>query len=217
MPIVSVTGAGPGIGKTAVVEMLLQATHGAHAVRVRVAEEIGKAHAEVVSEAGFYFLPDEEASDHAAEIERLKNAGAAGVSVLLAMPHGLEAGLTVLTSRLPRGADLIVEGNGYLWARRADLAIMVIGAGPSGKGLVRVRQSVREIFPKIDIWTWNTRTDAHEEGFFEFPQALVRMGFTGTVSNAADFHDVKPHVANYAGNMAFIDCIRNRLSGRGRR
>jgi hypothetical protein len=211
MAIVCVSGAGPGIGKTAVMEMLLGATHGAHAARVRVADEVPATEAARVAAKGYGLAAVSEAGEGDEESGRLLAAGAQSVTVLMAEPRGLDAGLKAMMGRLPRGADVIVEGNAYLWAREADLAIMVIGAGPSGKGLVRVRQSVREIFPKIHIWTWNTRTDPHDEGFFEFPQALARMGFRESVSNHADYHDVNPRVAAYAGNEPFLDCVRERL------
>jgi len=216
MPIVCVSGAGPEIGKTAVTAMLLAASPGAHAARVRVADEVAAADAALMAEKGYHLVSRDGTGPHDAEAEHLLAAGAKSVTVLLAEPRGLDAGLSAMMARLPRGADLIVEGNAYLWARDADLAIMVIGAGPSGKGLVRVRQSVREIFPKIDIWAWNTRTDPHGEGFFEFPMALARMGFHNAVSNASDYHDVNPLVEDYAGNEAFLDCVRVRLSKRNR-
>jgi hypothetical protein len=211
MPIVSVSGGGPGIGKTAVCEMLLAASHGAHAARVRVADEVPAADAPLVAESGYHLIPPAEAAERDAESRRLLVAGASSVTILLAEPRGLAPGLKALVRRLPPRTDLIVEGNGWLWARDADLAIMVLGAGPSGKGLMRVRPSVREVFPKIHIWAWNTRADPHEEGFFEFPLALARMGFKGSVSNAADYHDVHPYAADYPGNETFLDCVRDRL------
>jgi len=232
MPIVCVTGAGPGIGKTAVATMLLAASPGTHAARVRVADEVAAADAALVAETGYHVVARGEAGTqtapggraspgaagpYEAEVAQLLAAGAKSATVLLAEPRGLDAGLKAMLARLPRGADLIVEGNAYLWAGRADLAIMVIGAGPAGKGLVRVRQSVREIFPKIDIWAWNTRTDPHQEGFFDFPLALAKMGFHNTISNTADYHDVNPLTEEYPGNEAFLECVRERLNGPGRK
>lgn len=88
---------------------------------------------------------------------------------------------------------------------------MVIGPGPSGKGLAPVRPSTRELFGKIDLWTWNTRGDPAAEGFFEFPQALIRMGFQGGVTNRADFHHVNPRETGHEGNRAFLKAMRRRI------
>jgi len=120
----------------------------------------------------------------------------------------LAAGLKALLGRLPPRADLLVEGNAFLWAREADVAVMVIGPGPAGRGLVRVRPAVRELFRKVGIWAWNTRRDPYDEGFFEFPQALARMGFLASVSNRAEFHHVNPHEAGHAGNGPFVETVR---------
>ncbi len=88
---------------------------------------------------------------------------------------------------------------------------MVIGPGPSGKGLGRVKASVRELFQKIDIWAWNTRTDPASEGFFDFPLALAAMGFKEHVSNKADYHHISPLRAGDPSNASFMACVRQTL------
>jgi len=211
MATICIAGVAPGIGKTTVAEMLLGHLDGWHAARVRVADEIHDAHAPRLAEAGFALLryPDETGPD--AELARLVAAGAAQVRTLLAEPRGLAAGIEALADAVPAGGHLLIEGNAYLWAADADLAVMVLGPGPSGKGLVRVRPSVRELFGKIHVWVWSARTQVAEEGFFEFPQALARMGFASAVTNAADFHHVSPGRTDDAGHEAFLEAIRRRL------
>jgi hypothetical protein len=207
MAIVSIAGVARGIGKTAVAEFLLARLEGWHAARVRVADEIPETDAARIGDEGSRVVMD--ADD--AEVRRLHDAGAVSTAVLLAEARGLEAGLDALLAALPRGANILVEGNAFLWARRADLAVMVIGPGPSGKGLAPVRPSTRELFGKIDLWTWNTRGDPAAEGFFEFPQALIRMGFQGGVTNRADFHHVNPVRSNDPANAEFFAAMHDRL------
>jgi len=211
MATICIAGVAPGIGKTAVAEMLLANLDGWHAVRVRVADEIPDVHAPHLAEAGFALLryPDETGPD--AELARLAQAGAVEVRTLMAEPRGLAAGIDTLARAIPVGRHLLLEGNAYLWGADADVAVMVLGPGPTGKGLVRVRPSVRELFGKIDVWVWSTRTEPAAEGFFEFPQALARMGFARAVTNAADFHHVSPGRPDDAGREAFLEALRRRL------
>ncbi|MBL7141211.1 MAG: hypothetical protein ISS74_09915 [Planctomycetes bacterium] len=211
MARICIAGVAPGIGKTTVAEMLLGHLDGWHAARVRVADEIPDAHAPHLADAGYALLryPDETGPD--AELARLVAAGAAGVRTLLAEPRGLTAGIEALADSIPAGGHLLIEGNAYLWAAEADLAVMVVGPGPAGKGLARVRPSVRELFGKIHVWVWSARTEPAEEGFFEFPQALARMGFATAVTNAADFHHVSPGRAGDTGRKAFLEAVRRRL------
>jgi len=219
MAIVCIAGVARGIGKTAVAEFLLarlgneiaavQENRRArwHTARVRVADEIPEADAARIGDEGF--LLDSECDD--AEVRRLRGAGATSAAVLLAEPRGLEAGLDALLAALPHAADILVEGNAFLWARRADLAVMVIGPGPSGKGLAPVRPSTRELVAKIDLWTWNTRGNPAAEGFFDFPQALVRMRIRGGVTNRSDFHHVNPVQGDDAANAEFLAAMHDRL------
>jgi len=211
MATICIAGVAPGIGKTAVAELLLAHLDGWHAVRVRVADEIPDAHAPHLADAGFALLryPDETGPD--AELARLADAGATQVHTLPAEPRGLAAGIDALTRAVPDGSHILIEGNAYLWAADADVAVMVLGPGPAGKGLARVRPSVRELFGKIDVWVWSTRTEPSEEGFFEFPQALARMGFARAVTNAADFHHVSPGRSDDAGREQFLSAVRRRL------
>ena len=207
MAIVCIAGVARGIGKTAVAEFLLARLEGWHAARVRVADEIPDADAARISDDGYLLLT--ETDD--AESRRLLAAGAATAAVLLAEARGLAAGLARLLKSLPEGTNLLIEGNAFLWARRADLAVMVIGPGPSGKGLAPVRPATRELFGKIDLWTWNTRGDPAAEGFFEFPQALIQMGFQGGVTNRADFHHVNPVRSDAPANAEFLAAMHDRL------
>jgi len=211
MAVISIAGLAPGIGKTAVAEMLLGHLSGWHAARVRVADEIAEADADRLGDTGYALLlhPDETKAD--AELDRHLAAGAASARLLLAEPRGLAAGLADLARSVPEGGHLIAEGNAYLWAAEADLAIMVVGPGPSGKGLARVQRSVRELFGKIDVWVWNARTDPAEEGFFDFPLALGRMGLGPAVSNRADFHPVNPTRPDDPAGRPFLDAVRSRL------
>jgi len=207
MAIVCIAGMGPGIGKTAVTELLIGAFPGAVAARVRVGEEIAPDDAGLLAETGYHLTASSTSGGSESEVNRFLAAGAREVRVLLAEPRGLEAGLAAMLSNVPAGTHLVVEGNGYLWARSADAAVMVIGPGPSGKGLGRVQSSARELFEKITIWAWNTRRDPASEGFFEFPQALARMGFRETVSNRTDFHHVNPRKVRHGGNRAFLESV----------
>jgi len=209
--VISIAGVAPGIGKTAVAEMLLGHLEGWHAARVRLADEIGEADADRLGEPGYALLSRPDGTRREAELERLLAAGAASARVLLAEPRGLAAGLTDLARSVPEGGHLLVEGNAYLWAAEADLAIMVVGPGPSGRGLPRVRRSVRELFGKIDVWLWNTRRNPAEEGFFDFPLALGRLGFGPAVSNRADFHHVNPRRPDDPAGPPFLDAVRARL------
>ena len=207
MAIVCIAGVARGIGKTAVAEFLLARLEGWHAARVRVADEIPDADAARIGDEGSRVVMD--ADD--AEVRRLHDAGAVSTAVLLAEARGLEAGIDALLAALPQGANILVEGNAFLWARCADLAVMVVGPGPSGKGLAPVRPATRELLRKIDLWTGNTRGDPAAEGFFEFPQALIRMGFRGGVTNRADFHHVNPVRSDAPANAEFLAAMHDRL------
>ncbi len=215
MAVICVAGVAPGIGKTAVAEMLLDHLPGWHAARVRLpsgeAEAIPVAWAERLADAGYVLAayPGEGPAD--AELDRLLAAGAASARLLVAEPRGLAAGLEALARSVPAGGHLLVEGNAYLWAAEADLAIMVVGPGPSGRGLARVRASARDLFPRIGMWVWNSRGDPAEEGFFEFPQALARMGFREAVSNRADFHAVNALRQDPADRDPLLEAVVRRL------
>jgi hypothetical protein len=210
MAVVCIAGTSEGIGKTAVAELILGAFPGWHAARVRVADELSKADTARLGKATHVILPPSAVSGDA-EAARLLAAGAREAAVLLAQPRGLADGVDALAAGLPSGAHLLVEGNAYLWARTADVSIMVLGPGPSGKGLARVRPSVRELFQKIDIWTWNTRGSPGDEGFFDFPMTLAHMGMGRIVSNQADFHHVNPRESAHSGNEPFLACVRETL------
>jgi hypothetical protein len=210
MAVVCIAGTATGIGKTAVAELLLSEFPGWHAARVRVADELTPTDAAALGDLEHRVIPAPAcASD--GEISRLLAAGARETSLLLAQPRGLADGLAALVRRIPTGDHLLVEGNAWLWAREADVAIMVLGAGPSGKGLGRVKASVRELFGKIDIWAWNTRTDPASEGFFDFPMAMAGMGLGGHISNKADYHHVSPHRDGDPSNASFAQCVRDTL------
>jgi hypothetical protein len=211
MAVISIAGIGPGIGKTAVAEMLLGHLDGWHVARVRVADEIAQGETVDLGDAGFALRAHADLKASDPELDRLRAAGAASVRVLLAEPRGLTAGLAALHRALPDKGNLLAEGNAYLWAAEADLAVMVVGPGPSGKGLARVRRSVRELFGKVDMWVWNTRTNPTEEGFFDFPLALGRLGFGPAISNRADFHHVNPKRADDPAARPFLEAVRARL------
>jgi len=210
MATICIAGAGPGIGKTAVAEFLLAHLEGWFAARVRVGDEVSAAETALLAGAP-YHLRTLETGD--AEVDRLRAAGAQGVTILVAEPRGLEDGLRALRNLLPAGANLLVEGNAFLWAAQADAAVMVIGPGRTGKGLAPVRPSARELFGKVNLWAWNTREDPASEGFFEFPQALARMGFKEVVNNQADYHHVNPRRLTHDGNREFLDAVRERVGG----
>ena len=206
MAIICLAGTAPGIGKTAVAELILARLPGWHAARVRVADEVTGADAALLADADYRILSAETAAKDA-EGRRLLAAGAHGATVLLAQPRGLAEGMKAMLRQVPDGAHLLVEGNAYLWAHDADVSLMVIGPGPSGKGMARAKASVRELFRKIHIWVWNARTDPKAEGFFEFPMALAKMGFKETVSNKADYHHANPLEAGHSGNAPFADAV----------
>jgi len=206
MATICIAGTSPGIGKTSVAELLLARLPGWHAARVRVADEVVGTDAAYLADAD-YRLISSTTSAQDAESARLLAAGAHGATVLLAQPRGLAEGLKAMLAHTPAGAHFLVEGNAYLWGRDADVSIMVIGPGPSGKGMARAKASVRELFRKVNIWVWNSRTDPKAEGFFEFPLALAKMGFTEAVSNKADYHHVNPYKAGDSGNAPFTDAV----------
>jgi len=210
MAIVCIAGTSPGIGKTVVAELLLAHLPGWHAARVRVADEITEAHAAVLGDAEYRLISSTTSAEDA-ESARCLAAGAHGAMTLLAQPRGLAEGLKAMLRQVPAGAHLLVEGNAYLWGCDADVAIMVVGPGPSGKGMARAKPSVRELFCKVNIWVWNSRSDPKAEGFFEFPQALAKMGFTEAVSNKADYHHVNPLEASHSGNAPFAEAVAQAL------
>jgi hypothetical protein len=210
MAVICIAGVAAGIGKTAVAEFLLARLAGWHVARVRVADEMTDADTALLADAPHRLLSAAQVGADA-EGRRFLAAGAGQTHVLLAQPRGLAEGLRALRALVPANANLLVEGNAYLWARQADLAVMVIGPGPSGKGLARVRASVREIFKKIDIWAWNTRRDPLAEGFFDFPMDLGRMGLGAGISNRADYHHVNPRDQAHAGNGPFAQAVRAAL------
>jgi hypothetical protein len=210
MAIVCVAGATQEIGKTAVAEFLLGRFPGWSAARIRVADELSQADTAALADADHRLL-SVTAANADAESARLLAAGAREVMLLLAQPRGLAAGLKAMLARMPADADAVIEGNAFLWGHDADVAIMVIGPGPSGKGLSRVRGSVRELFAKINIWAWNSRRDPGEEGFFDFPIALAKMGFKQAVSNQAEYHHVNPREDGHSGNAPFADAVRQAM------
>jgi hypothetical protein len=213
MAVISIAGASPGVGKTALAEFLLSQLDGWFAARIRVGEEVPEHEAPLVGDAAYRLVAKPELLTADAEVERLRASGAAGAAVLLTEPRGLENGVQELLAWLPKKANLLVEGNAFLWTHRADVTILVLGPRPSGKGLGVVRPSARELFPKIDVWAWNTRGSPADEGFFEFPQALARMGFQGAVDNRADFHHVNPLRPAHEGNGDFLAAVRGRIEG----
>ncbi|MBM4018583.1 MAG: hypothetical protein FJ288_09695 [Planctomycetes bacterium] len=210
MAVICIAGTQAGVGKTAVAEMLLAHLPGWSAARVRVADEMTEADAALLGDAPHRLL-SAEAAGADGDARRLHAAGARQAQVLLAQPRGLEDGLAAMLSGTAAGADLLVEGNAFLWARQADVAVMVIGPGPSGSGVGRVRASARELLGKIAIWAWNARAGTDMSGFFEFPLALARMGFKGAVSNRSEFHHVNPLDAAHAGNAPFIAAVGQAL------
>jgi hypothetical protein len=214
MAIICIAGAGPGVGKTAVAEFLLSQLEGWFAARVRVGDEVSDAEAALLGEAA-YHLRAAEAGDP--EAERLRAAGARGTIVLVAEARGLAAGLKTLLASLPEAASprraASASDTSSPTRTRADVAVMVIGPGRSGRGLAPVRPSARELFSKVDLWAWNTHEDPAAEGFFEFPQALARMGFAQAVSNRADYHHVNPCRGAHAGNREFLEAVRERIDG----
>jgi len=210
MAVICIAGTSQGIGKTAVAELLLSHLPGWSVARVRVADEISPSDAAILGDAAHRLIPAATVEADA-EMARLLAAGARDAAILLAQPRGLADGLAALIARLPRGTNVLVEGNAYLWAAAADVSVMVIGPGPSGKGLGRVRQSARELFPKVNIWAWNTRAESGNESFFDFPQDLARMGFHETVSNRADYHHVNPRDGRHSGNVPFVEAVRKQL------
>lgn len=213
MAILCVAGSAPGIGKTSVAAFLLAHLAGWHAARVRVADEIPDAHTAGVAEKGWLLVAEPAEMEGDAEADRFLAAGAAGVLTLSAEPRGLDAGLERLLARLPADANLLVEGNAFLWARDADLAVMVVGPGPSGKGLPPVRPATRDLFHKIHVWAWNTRGQPTREGFFDFPPALgLRMGGR-SLNTRADFHHVDPSRPDHEGNAPFLESVERRVGG----
>ncbi len=212
MAVVSIVGVAQGIGKTCVAQMLLERLEGWHAARVRVADEVAEERLGLVGDQGYALLT--QADDdviESAEVRRLIEAGAESAAELLAEPLGLQDGLKALRRSFPPEANLLVEGNAFLWGAEADLAIMVLGPGRAGRGLAPVRPSVRELLPRVGLWAWNTRGRPGDEGFFEFPQALAQMGFREAISNAADFHHVNPASDEHDGNAAFLEAVEERL------
>ena len=210
MAVVCIAGTSQGIGKTAVAELLLSHLPGWSVARVRVADEISPSDAAILGDMGNMLVPAA-AVEADAEMARLLASGAREAAILLAQPRELADGLRAMFGRLPHEANVLVEGNAYLWAAAADVTVMVIGPGPSGKGLGRVRQSARELFGKVSIWAWNTRAESGDEGFFDFPLDLARMGFRETVSNRADYHHVNPRDGGHSGNAPFVEAVRQRL------
>jgi hypothetical protein len=216
MAVLSIVGVARGIGKTSVAEMLLSRLTSWHAARVRVADEVPEERLSLLGNRGYALLTapgGEEDPTH--EMRRLTDAGAKTAAELLAEPLGLREGLKALRRTFPPDADLLIEGNAFLWGDHADLAVMVVGPGESGRGLAPVRASVRELIPRIDLWVWNTRGRPGDEGFFDFPQAFARGGFRRTVSNAADFHHVNPEDDTHGGNAEFLEALAERLERLG--
>ncbi|MBE3037637.1 MAG: hypothetical protein IMZ62_02325, partial [Chloroflexi bacterium] len=72
MAVICIVGAAPGIGKTAVAELLLPEFRGWHVARVRVAEEIGQGEATLLNDQGFALLPPARITASDAELARLE-------------------------------------------------------------------------------------------------------------------------------------------------
>ena len=213
MAIVCIAGISAGIGKTSVAEALLRARPGLSVARVRVAGEVGESDAALLADAD-HRIVTRTVADGDAEVSRLLAAGASAATVLLAQPRGLADGIKAMLARLPANADLLIEGNAYLWAGEADVAIMVLGPGPSGRGIGRVQPSVSELFGKIDIWAWNTRRDPSAEGFFDFPRELGRMGYARAITNRSDFLPINPLDASHEGVVALNDSLGRAMERR---
>ncbi len=212
MAVIALAGVAPGIGKTAIAEFLLARLDGWHAARVRIGSELGFEGEARCADAGYAVLTG---ADTAADPEaaRLARAGAASVTLLLAEPRGLSAGVRrMLAARAPE-ANWLVEGNAFLWARAADLAVMVVGPGPEGRALPPVQPASRQLFPKVDVWVWNTRGNPTGEGFFDFPKRLTRRGGPPAFTSRADYHHADPTDPSHEGNAAFLEAVRTRLEG----
>ncbi len=152
VPIITVSGAHSGVGKTKVVEILLGALKGWGALKVTVTHREGACPVhkdchtcdEVVT--GFSITKDRKIIETCGkDTARFKQAGAKKVLWLKSKPEALRAGLKKAILLFKKAKGLIIESNSALKYIKPDLALLV-----KNKNSL-LKPSAREIINKIDL------------------------------------------------------------------
>jgi len=154
VPIITVSGAHSGVGKTKVVEILLGALKGWGALKVTVTHRGRECpvHKENDCHTCDELKGDFSIIDNKKIIEikgkdtaRFKQAGARKVLWLKSKPEALKAGLKKAISFFKKAKGLIIESNSALKYIKPDLALFV-----KNKNSL-LKPSAREIINKIDL------------------------------------------------------------------
>lgn len=168
VPVITVSGAHSGVGKTKVAEILLNRLKGWSALKITVIHREGQCPVhkdchtcdELDSDFSIYSnkkIIEAKGKDTA----RLKEAGAKKVFWLKARPQTLGEGLKEVIPLFKKAKGLIIESNSALKHIKPDLAIFVRNKHSvfpashlrkaAGSRLWREKPSAREIINKIDL------------------------------------------------------------------
>src|SRR3989338_4110362 len=152
VPVITVSGAHRGVGKTKVAEILLRALKGWDALKVTVTHR-GKecpvrkgCHTCDELDSGFSIVSNKRIiAAKGKDTARFKRAGAREVLWLKSKPEALKAGLKRAISLFKKAKGLIIESNSALKHLKPDLAIFI-----KNKNSI-LKPSAREIINKIDL------------------------------------------------------------------
>lgn len=152
VPVITVSGAHSGVGKTKAAEMLLKRLKGWSALKVTVSHR-GRvcptyrdcgACDELYSD--FAIVSDRKTIEQEGkDTQRLRKAGAQKVLWLKAKPQGLATGIKSALSRFKKYQGVLIEGNSPLKYLRPDLAVFV-----KRKNSI-FKPSAKEIYKKVDL------------------------------------------------------------------
>lgn len=152
VPIITVSGAHSGVGKTKVSEILLRVLKGWSALKVTVTHREGKCpvHKECHTcnelKSNFSIISNKKIIEtKGKDTARFKEAGAKHVLWLKSRPRALGEGLKEVIPLFRKAKGLIIESNSVLKHLKPDLAIFV-----KNKNSV-LKPSAREIINKMDL------------------------------------------------------------------
>jgi len=152
VPIITVSGAHSGVGKTKVAEILLRALKGWSALKVTVTHREGKCPARKNCHTcdelkdDFLIISDKKIIEaKGKDTARFKEAGAKKTLWLKCRPRTLGEGLRKVIPLFKKAKGLIIESNSALKHLKPDLAIFI-----KNKNSI-LKPSAREIINKIDL------------------------------------------------------------------
>lgn len=152
VPIITVSGAHSGVGKTKVVEILLRMLKGWSALKITVTHREGQcpAHKDCHTcdelKDDFSIISNKKIIEtKGKDTARFKEAGAKKVLWLKCRPQTLRDGLKEVIPLFKKAKGLVIESNSALKHLKPDLAVFV-----KNKNSV-LKPSAREIINKMDL------------------------------------------------------------------